>query len=336
MTAQEAKTRARSSILDTEEMESAEDMENAYEELVDTLVDEVIDGRESEDFEELMDTLATAGTYSTRNKFLIQAQNSDVVGPFNGYNQWVNKFGRVPEEGSDALWVLAPIMVTYCEDTDDRAKYCDECDGRCDDTYKVMVGCRGVTTFAYSQTVELPKEDKPEDTKDISVIGEKDVSTDVDSETLGSWFNSLVEFYEDEGFDVKEVEQVENWDISSAARGFFEHDNRDITIRNFKVGDDSETVDVAERLSTLIHEVAHSLLGHSEDSISDAKKEMEAEAVAYIVCQRLGVDTDAGVYIANHLHNEADVTDREEVQSLVTQSIERIGETSSQIFEAIR
>lgn len=70
--------------------------------------------------------------------------------------------------------------------------------------------------------------------------------------------------------------------------------------------------------------------------ISDSKKELEAEAVAYIVCQRLGIQTDSGVYIASHLREEADLTDRKGVRKLVEDSIERIGDTSSQILEAVR
>lgn len=334
--AEKANTVDTSSILEVGNMSSSEDMENAYEELVEELVDEVVDGRNSENFQELMDTLAVAGTYSARNKFLIKAQNPDVIGPFNGYNQWINEFGRVPEEGSEALWILAPVMVTYCEETDQRAKYCDECDGKCEETYKVMVDCKSVTTFAYSQTVELSEEDKPEDTKDISVISEKTAEATADNETIHTWYQNLVQSYENKGFDVSEIDDAEDWKLSTGARGFFEHGDRGVTVRNFKVRAESESVDIAERFSTLAHEVAHSLLRHDEENLSDAKKELEAEAVAYIVCQRLGIQTDAGVYIANHLHNEADVTDRENVRELIEDSIERIGEISSQILEGVR
>lgn len=324
------------SILDVGNMGSSEDMEHAYEELIEELVDEVVNGRNSENFQELMETLAVAGTYSTRNKFLIKAQNPDVIGPFNGYNQWINEFGRVPEEGSDALWILAPVIITYCEETDQKAKYCDECEGNCEDTYKLMVDCKSVTTFAYSQTVELSEEDKPENTKDISVISEKNAEATEENQTIQGWYQNLTEFYESKGFDVSEIEKMENWKLSTGARGFFEHNDRGVTVRNFKLGADTEKVDIASRFSTLTHEVAHSLLRHDEETLSDSKKELEAEAVSYVVCQRLGIQTDSGVYIANHLRNEADLTDRKDVRKLVKQSVERIGEISSEVLEGIR
>lgn len=324
------------SILDVDNMESSDDMEQTYSELVDELVTVVKDGRESEQFEELMDTLAVAGNYSAQNKFLIKVQDPNAIGPFNGYNQWINNFGRVPEEGTSALWVLAPNTVDYCEDSDDPVKYCDECD-ECDDTRSVLVGFSSVPTFAYSQTVELPEEDKPDNIKDISVISEKEVQTSNDKNKMIEWYESLIQSYEDNGFEVKEAEDTEEWDVSTGARGYFKHDDKSITIRNFRIGNENNTVNVEERLSTLIHEVAHSYLEHDEESISDSKKEMEAEAVAYIVCQRLNIETDAGVYISNHLSSEIeDLTDEEQIRDLVVDSVERIGDVSGQIIEGIR
>lgn len=327
----------RSSILDVEDMSSSDDMEDAYEGLVDTLVDVVVEGRKSDSFEELMDTLAVAGTYSSQNKFLIKVQDPNVVGPFNGYNQWINNFGRVPEEGTSALWVLAPNIVEYCNESDEKVEYCSDCEEDCEDTREVLVGFSSVPTFAYSQTVELSDEDKPNNIKDISVISEKEAQSEVDEKKLSTWYNNLISSYEEQGYDVEEVTEIDDWKISTGARGFFEHDDGSVTVRNFRIGDESEAVQIAERLSTLIHEVAHSYLSHDEENMSDGKKEMEAEAVAYVVCNRLNIDTDAGVYISNHLHSEIeDLTDREQVRGVVQESVERIGDVSGRILESIR
>lgn len=337
MSVQETPQAENKSIYNVEKMGSSDDMQTAYDGLVDTLANEVVNGRESDSFDELMDALAVAGSYSTRNKYLIRVQNSNVIGPFNGYNQWIEDFGRIPEEGSNALWILAPKTVNYCEESDDPAKYCEECEDSCENVKNAVVGFKSVPTFAYSQTVELPEEKKPDDVKDISVISNKDVSTREDREKVANWYSDLVGFYEEMGFEVDEISSIEDWDLSSSARGFFEHGDKGVTIRNFRVGDNNESVDIAERFSTLVHEVAHSLLSHDEVSISNGKKEMEAEAVAYIVCQRFNIETDSGVYISNHLRNEvSDVSDRSEVSEIVEDSIERIGDISGQILEAVR
>lgn len=284
-----------------------------------------------------MDTLAVAETYSTQNKFLIKLQDPNAIGPFNGYNQWINNFGRVPEEGSSALWILAPNIVEYCNKSDEKVDYCSECEEDCGDTRKVLVGFSSVPTFAYSQTVELPDEDKSDNIKDISVITEKEAQSDVNEEKLSIWYNNLIGSYEGQGYDVREVTEIDGWRISTGARGFFEYKNGSVTVRNFRVGDESKDVQIAERLSTLIHEVAHSYLSHDEENISDSKEEMEAEAVAYVVCNRLNIETDSGVYISNHLNSEIeDLTDREQVRELVQESVERIGDVSGRILESIR
>lgn len=46
----------------------------------------------------------------------------------------------------------------------------------------------------------------------------------------------------------------------------------------------------AQMLKTLVHEVAHSLM-HKETKIDPFQRECEAESVAYIVCDRIGLDT---------------------------------------------
>jgi antirestriction protein ArdC len=60
--------------------------------------------------------------------------------------------------------------------------------------------------------------------------------------------------------------------------------------KTIKVRDD---LDDRQRIKTLIHEVAHSLLWNAdkEQHNSRSDQEIEAEATAYIVCSKLGIDT---------------------------------------------
>ena len=60
--------------------------------------------------------------------------------------------------------------------------------------------------------------------------------------------------------------------------------------KTIKVRDD---LDDKQRIKTLIHEVAHSLLWNDdkEQHNSRSDQEIEAEATAYIVCSKLGIDT---------------------------------------------
>ena len=46
-----------------------------------------------------------------------------------------------------------------------------------------------------------------------------------------------------------------------------------------------------QNVKTMIHELAHHLLKHTESESSSMQKEVEAESVAYVVAQALGLDT---------------------------------------------
>ncbi len=85
----------------------------------------------------------------------------------------------------------------------------------------------------------------------------------------------------------------------------------------------------AEEFSTLIHELAHELLHKAERRIATTKtvRETEAEAVAFVVSQTIGLD--AGHASADYIHlyhgNAA----------LLTESLEVIQRTSALILAAI-
>lgn len=69
------------------------------------------------------------------------------------------------------------------------------------------------------------------------------------------------------------------------------------------------------QFSTLIHELAHLMLGHCgkfmhcecddrSDVLCQSSKEIEAETVSWIICSRLGIKTDADRYLSNHIKNK--------------------------------
>ena len=70
-------------------------------------------------------------------------------------------------------------------------------------------------------------------------------------------------------------------------------------------------LDEASRFGTLCHELAHIHLGHlgtdedcfwpSRRGLDPASMEVEAEAVAYVVCTRLGLDSTSPAYVASHM-----------------------------------
>lgn len=85
----------------------------------------------------------------------------------------------------------------------------------------------------------------------------------------------------------------------------------------------------AEELSTLAHELAHELLHRGERRASTTKKvrETEAEAVAYVVCEAVGLKTGSAASDYIQLWNgNADV---------LTDSLNYIRQVASQMLEAL-
>ena len=74
------------------------------------------------------------------------------------------------------------------------------------------------------------------------------------------------------------------------ARGATWNGQTSFTSREVRVHDDLEP---PQRLKTLLHEWAHATMGH-ETSVSESSRhiaEVEAESVAYLLCDRVGVDS---------------------------------------------
>ena len=85
----------------------------------------------------------------------------------------------------------------------------------------------------------------------------------------------------------------------------------------------------AEELSVLAHEAAHEILHKSRNNMPKDKKvrETEAEAVAFVVCHGIGLDTNSASSDYIQLYNGDKET--------LIKSLERIQKTASEILEAV-
>jgi hypothetical protein len=73
-----------------------------------------------------------------------------------------------------------------------------------------------------------------------------------------------------------------------------------------------EGLEGADYFAVLAHEVAHELLNHRarRDELDKKAREIEAETVAYTVCQHFGVPCTAPAYLALYGADAKDVTAR--------------------------
>ena len=91
-----------------------------------------------------------------------------------------------------------------------------------------------------------------------------------------------------------------------------------------------EGLSPAEEFNTLAHELAHELLHRGKDrwTIPKSVKELEAEAVAYVVCKATGLE--------NSLKHSADyICSHEGDTEQLARSLERVQKTSSLILESL-
>lgn len=82
------------------------------------------------------------------------------------------------------------------------------------------------------------------------------------------------------------------------------------------------------QFSTLCHELAHLILGHlrifthceckDRSHLSTHAMEVEAESVSWLVCDRLGIKTDAERYLSYHFKSSQDVLNQISIDNILT------------------
>lgn len=213
----------------------------------------------SDKFQEYLKVMSRFHHYSMNNCILIAAQMPYAT-QCAGFKDWQTKFNRHVVRGEHGITIFAPSTKVY----DRKTGELDE-DGK-EIIQKIKrIRFIPVTVFDVSQTdgAELPE---PIDKLNFSVD---------DYEKI---FDALKSLASGEVI-------IEN--IPSDANGYFSNVDNSIHIQ--------EGMSQAQTIKTLIHELAHSRI-HNAKALKDrevtrAEKEVEAESVAFIVCDHLGLDS---------------------------------------------
>jgi hypothetical protein len=170
-----------------------------------------------------------------------------------------------------------------------------------------LVGFKPAPVFDVSQTEGEP-------------LPELDTTAKGDGEEL---LSALLEAADGLDIDVRIVEPAE-WDHGDA-KGVCRRRNPMSARPLVEVQDRSNEADLAR---TLIHEYAHARLHFDvDDSDERAKREVEAEAVAYVVGRHFGLDTsNSAFYLAAWQGDESDV---------IQERLKRISTVSTELIEII-
>jgi len=232
---------------------------------------------DSEKFKAYLNTMSKFHNYSFNNTLLIAMQKPDAT-LVAGFQSWQKNFERHVNKGEKGIKIMAPSPYKKKQEMEvidqktGRPVLGDDGKPKTEEVEITIPAFRPVTVFDVSQTSG----------KEIPTLGADELKFSV------------------EGFEdfMKAMEKVapvpiEYMDISSGAKGYFSPSEQKIAIQ--KDMGESQTV------KTAVHETAHSML-HDKDNVrvegieaGDKKtrstKEVEAESVAYTVCQHFGIDT---------------------------------------------
>ena len=230
---------------------------------------------ESEQYKNYLTAMSKFHNYSFNNTLLIAMQKPD-ASLVAGYNKWKDEFERHVKRGERAIKILAPApykVRRQVEKLDASGRPIPGPDGKplTEEQEVTVPAFKVVSVFDVSQTEgrEIP---------DIAV-----------DELTGS-----VERYQDFFAALERTSPVPIAfeDIESGAHGYYHLEEKRIAI--------DEGMSELQTLKTAIHEIAHATL-HAVDKdaapeeLADRPdrrtREVQAESVAYAVCQHYGLDT---------------------------------------------
>ena len=259
-------------------------------EITDQLEQGIQDLFESEKYMSWLRTMSKFHDYSLNNTLLIAFQRPDAT-LVAGYTAWQKQFGRQVQKGEKAIKILAPAP------------------------YKEKVEMEKIDPI--TRTPILDADGKPvREVQEVTRPAFKVVSVFDVSQTEGREIPSLG--VDELSGEVREYEMffealkrscpvpMEFENIEGSAKGYYHQMEQRIAIR--------EGMSQVQTIKTAIHEMAHQRL-HAVDPLDEkseiinqtrSSKEVEAESVAYTVCQHYGIETSdySFAYVAGWSHGK--------------------------------
>jgi antirestriction protein ArdC len=234
--------------------------------------------------------MAKFRSYSFGNIMLIARQKPDAT-HVAGYRTWTS-LGRFVRRGEKGIFIIAPMVGNKRNKKEENAE--QNTDAR--EAQRTLYGFRGVYVFDVTQT----------EGKELPTL------TEVNGDVSG-YRERLFKFVEAQSVELSFSETI------APAKGLSLGGK--ITLLS--------GMQPAEEFSTLTHEIAHEMLHRGDRRTLTTKqiRETEAEAVAFIVCQAIGLET--GTASADYIqlwHGDA---------NLLRESLENVQQTAAVILGGI-
>ena len=255
---------------------TAEKPAEKLKEITDRLEQGITELFDSERYKEYLRVMSKFHNYSFNNTLLIAMQKPD-ASLIAGFNSWKNQFQRNVKKGEKGIKIIAPSPFKIKQET-------EKIDPQ---TQKPVIGRDG----------------KPvTEEKEITIPAYKVVSVFDVSQTEGKELPDIavdaltgdVEQYSDFFAALEKTSPVPIGfeKIEGGAHGYYHLEDKRIAL--------DEGMSELQTLKTAIHEIAHAKLhdidlnapkDEQQPRVDRRTREVEAESVAYTVCQHYGLDT---------------------------------------------
>lgn len=250
---------------------------------------------EKDTFKKFLSILSTFNNYSLNNAILILHQNPQATN-VAGFQTW-KKLGRYVKKGEKGIKILCPIKYSKNKDDEDE-------DGKNKTNIFFKIG----NVFDISQT---------------EVINGKNDITNV----LDEFKPKILKGNNQELLEkLEKLEKISETPIifdeikGSNAFGYCDFANNIICVR--------KDIPLEQKIKTVVHEMAHSIM-HKNSTLDRTEKELEAESVAFVVCNNIGIDSSE--YSFNYIAGWSKEKDVKELKPL----LERIHKTSAEILKKL-
>lgn len=265
---------------------------------------------ESEKYKAFLHTMSKFHNYSLNNTMLIAMQKPDAT-LVAGYTAWQHDHERHVMKGEKGIRIFAPApyKVKVEQDKIDPVTsepVVDENNNPVKEVVEIKKPAfKLVSVFDISQTQG----------KDIPTLGVDELLEDVED---------YVHFFD--ALERSSPVPVGFETIEGGAKGYYHQTECRIAL--------NEGMSEVQNVKTLIHEMAHQKLHAVENmdkelNLSRSAKEIEAESIAYVICQHYGIDTSE--YSFAYLAAWSDGKDTPELKA----SLDRIRKASNEMINEI-
>ena len=297
-------------VIKTDDAKDDLSMKEKVNELMTKLEQGLKEVFESDAYKNYLNTMAKFHNYSINNTLLINQQMPEAT-LVAGFNSWNNNFDRHVKKGEKGIKIIAPAPYTIKKEQQVVDPKTGEALTNFDGTPKTAEVEIKVPAFKISYVYDISQTYG----KELPTLGVNELKEGV---------NHAKDFID--SLEKLSPVPIEYGETKGESKGFYSPTENSITIK--------EGMSESQTIKTMVHEISHAKL-HNPDMMKENEGkskgtiEMEAESIAYIVCQHFGIDTSD--YSFGYIAGWSEGKETAELK----ESMNTIRETSSEMINRI-